>query len=88
MTVAKPAASAAAPRVEPRVVPAQRLEQAPRAVEQVDAEGDVGDDVEDRDREPGQAGVDVVVHVAAHEVGVEPAPRQVGEVEDEEQQRR
>jgi hypothetical protein len=42
----------AAPVVEAGVAPAQRLEQRPRAVEQVDAEGDVGDDVEDRHRKP------------------------------------
>ena len=46
----------------------ERLEQAPRAVEEVDAEGDVGDDVEDRHRQPRQAGVEVAVDGAAHEV--------------------
>ena len=61
MTVAMAAARPAAPRVEARVVPPHRLEEAPDAVEQVDAEGDVGDDVEDRHRQPGEAGVDVVV---------------------------
>ena len=34
---------------------------------------------------PRQAGVDVVVHVAAHEVGVDPAPGEIGEVEEQEQ---
>ena len=56
------------------------------AVEQVDAEGDVGDDVQDRDRQLGEALVEVVVHGAADEVGVEPAPREVGQVVGEEQQ--
>ena len=55
-------------------------------MEQVDAEGDVGDDVEDRHGEARQAGVEVAVDRAAHEVRVDPAPREVGEVEGEEQQ--
>ena len=40
------------PLVEAGVVPPEALEQAPRAVEDVDAERDVGDDVEDRDGGP------------------------------------
>ena len=61
MIVAIAGGEAAAPLVEAGVVPPERLEQAPRAVEQVDAEGDVGDDVEDRHRDPREAGVDVAV---------------------------
>ena len=37
---------------------------APRAVEEVDAEGDVGDDVEDGNRQARETGVDVAVHLA------------------------
>ena len=50
---AKPLANQPRQRVEARVVPAEALEQAPGAVEQVDGQGDVGDDVEDGDRQAG-----------------------------------
>jgi hypothetical protein len=54
-------------------------------VEQVDAERDVGDDVDDRHRHPAQAGVEVAVHLAVFEAVERPAERQVGEVPQHEQ---
>ena len=82
-TAAKPWAKRAAPLVEAGVVDAEALEQRPGAVEEVDAEGEVGDDVDDRHRRPLEAGDQVVVRVAPHEVGVGRAPGEVGEVEDD-----
>src|SRR6478672_6830853 len=75
--------------VEARVVEAEALEQAPRAVEQVDGQGEVGEDVEDRHPHPLQALGHVLVGQAPGPLlggdGLE-APRQVGQVEDQEQQ--
>ena len=68
-----------------RVVHAEALEHRPGTVEQVDAQRDVGDDVDDRHRRAAEGGHEVPVDVAPHEVGVGRAPREVGQVEDDEE---
>ena len=71
----------APPRVPPGLLRPEALEQRPGPVEQVQAQGDVGDDVDERHHRPLEAGDQVAVHVAPHEVGVDGAPREVGQVE-------
>ena len=85
-TPAKVDGEAAAPGVPLGVVEPQALEHRPRPVEQVDAQGDVGDDVDGRAPRPLEAGDQVAVDVAPHEIGVDRPPGQVGQVPDQEQQ--
>src|SRR3954447_3047632 len=73
----EPDGKPASPFVESGAVPPHRLEQAPGTVVQVHAEGDVGDDVQDRHGNPRERGDDVAVDVAAHIAGIRPAPREV-----------
>ena len=85
-TSEKTTAKAAAPGVVARVVPAQRLEQAPQAVVEVEAQDHVGDDVDRRHPGDAEAGEDVVVDVVGPEVGVGGAPGQVHQVVDDVEQ--
>src|SRR5690606_35356610 len=73
-------------RVPARVVQAEALEHRPGPVEEVEAQGDVGDDVDERYHRPLEAGHDVAVDVAPHEVGVGRAPGEVGQVPEHEEQ--
>ena len=73
------------PRVEPGVVPAHRLEQATRRRGTGGCRARCWRRCRGSPPAAAQAGVDVAVGGATHEVGVEPAPREVGEVEDQEQ---
>src|SRR5690606_38300536 len=77
---------APAHRVPARVVQAEALDHRPGRVEEVEAQGDVGDDVDERDHRPLEAGHDVAVDVAPHEVGVGRAPGEVGQVPEHEEQ--
>src|SRR4029450_13949097 len=54
---------AVAPAIEPRMVPPQRLKQAPEAVIEVEAERQLGDDVEERDVPDAEAGQHVAAYV-------------------------
>src|SRR5262245_56415668 len=72
--------------IEAGVVPSETLEKAPTAVHQMEEERQVADDVEERHPPARQAGVHVAIRVAPHEPGVEPAPAQIAEVDEEEQQ--
>ena len=85
MTAGEAQGEAPPPRVPPRVVQPEALEHRPRPVEEVDAERDVGDEVDRRHAGPAEGGHEVAVGVAADEVGVRRAPGEVGEVEDDEE---
>ena len=76
----------ASPLIEAGVVEPEALEHAPGAVIDVEAEGDVGGDIEHCHRPPGEAGHHVVVHRAPYEIGVGPPPGEVGEVVGEEEE--
>ncbi len=76
---------AVAPQVEARMVQAQRLEQAPQAVVQVEAQRHLGGDVEHRHPPHLKAGHHVVVDVAGHEAGVHRPPGEMQQVVDDEQ---
>src|SRR3972149_12156636 len=67
----------AAPLVEPGVVPPDALEEAPGAVEDVEAEEEIGRDVEDGHPRPAEAGDQVGVHVTRYELRAGGADRQV-----------
>src|SRR2546421_3546322 len=74
-----------APQVEARVVPPHALEQAPPAVEEVNAERDARGDVRQRHGYPLERGDRVPVHLAPHVPRVRGAPGEVEDVEHEEQ---
>src|SRR6478672_5530411 len=73
------------PDVPARVVEPEALEHAPRAVEDVDAQGQHREDVDDGDGNAFEAVEEVVVGIAAHEVRVGAAPREIEQVEHDEQ---
>src|SRR5699024_4535744 len=75
----------ATPGVETGVVPTHGLEEAPGSVEQVEAEGQVGDDVDGGDPDASEAVGDVRVGGAAHERVAGAGPAQVEQVPDDEE---
>src|SRR3954451_19788129 len=70
--------------VPPGPVDAEGLEDAPRAVVEVHAQAQHGDQIDDGDNRALKALDHVVVHVAADEVTVGRAPREVQQVEHDE----
>ncbi len=87
MTAAKTAANTRRRGVVGRVVEAERLEQAPQPVVEVEAEQQVGDDVDQRHRHHLEADHHVVVDVLGVEVGMRRPDGQVEQVVDDEDAR-
>ena len=86
MMPARPGGEVPAGGVDAGAVDAEALEHAPGAVEDVHGQGHVGGDVDEGDGQLVHRDHDVVVGVATHPVVIEPAPGEVGEMEEEVQQ--
>ena len=70
-------------RVELGAIYAEALEHAPSPVIDVNSQRNIGHHIQNRHRNTAKAGDHIVIRVAPHEVGIEPAPGEVGQMVEE-----